>query len=186
MRKSSMTNTKHGAPQVKRNGRTTSTARTVRAAAANTSERISGSAQDTLLEGVNTAAESTRRMADQVTQLFGLTGKQQDEFARRSAQSVEAMSQASTAVTRGLQDLSRELMTVAQEQIRRNVEALGRLSHARSVQELITVQSELLRDNLQQMMESTRRMAEVSSRMADEATRTMAQQAREGSQRRAA
>jgi phasin family protein len=155
------------------------TSRTVRTAAANTSERISGPADDTVRAGLTAAVEGPRQMAEQVTQLFGLSGEQGEELARRSAQSIEAVTQASTAVTRGVQDLSRELMALAQEQIRRNLEALGTLSRCRSVQEFMTLQSELLRDNLQHTLESTRRMAEVSTRMADDATRTITQQTRE-------
>ena len=51
------------------------TGHTVRAAAANTSERISGAAQDTARMGQNAAADGTQRMADQVTQMFGLSGE---------------------------------------------------------------------------------------------------------------
>jgi phasin family protein len=153
---------------------TARTSRTVRAAAANTSERISGPAEDTVRAGLNAAVEGPRQLADQFTQLFSLSGEQGEELAGRSAQSIEAVTQASTVVTRGVQDLSRELMALAQEQIRRNVEALGTLSRCRSIQEFITLQSELLRDNLQHTLEGTRRMAELSTRMADEATQAMA------------
>jgi phasin family protein len=160
-------------------------ARTVRAAAAHTSDRVSGAAEDHVRAGLNAAAEGPQRMADQVTRLFGFSGEQGEELARRSAQSIEAVTQASTAVTRGFQDLSRELVSLTQDQIRRNVEALGSLTRCRSLQEFIALQSELMRDNLQHTLESTRRMAEVSSRMADEATQTIARQDRDGRRRAA-
>ena len=162
------------------------TGHTVRAAAANTSERISGAAQDTARAGQNAAAEGTQRMADQVTQMFGLSGERGEELTRRSAQSIEAVTQASTAMTRGLQDLSREFITLAQEGIQRNVDALGAISRCRSFQELVALQSELMRDNLQHTLESTRRVAEVSTRIASEATQTIARQSGERGQRRAA
>jgi phasin family protein len=87
-------------------------------------------------------------------------------------------------MTRSLQDLSRELIALAEEHLCRNVDALGAMSRCRSIQELFALQSELLRDNLQQTLESTRRVAEVSTRMSSEATRTMARQA--NAQQRAA
>jgi hypothetical protein len=125
-------------------------------------------------------------MADQVTQLFGVTGEAGEEFARRSAESMEAVTEASTAVSRGLLNVSRELMTLAQERIQRNMDAFAALSRCRSVQEFGTLQSELYRDNLQHALESTRRLAEVSARMATEATHTMARQSKTSAQRRAA
>lgn len=166
--------------------RTRPTGHTVRAASANTSERISGTAQDTARASQNAAAEGTQRMTDQVTQLFGLSGERGEELTRRSAQSIEAVTQASTAMTRGLQDLSREFITLAQEGIQRNVDALGAISRCRSFQEFVALQSELMRDNLQHTLESTRRVAEVSTRIASEATQTIARQAGDKGQRRAA
>jgi len=80
------------------------------------------------------------------------------------------------ALTRGLQELSRELVTTVQEQIQRNLYVLRDLSRCRSVQEFVSVQSELLRDNVQHTFEGTRRLAEVSTRIAEEARRTVAQQ----------
>ena len=80
------------------------------------------------------------------------------------------------ALSRGLQELSRELLTAVQEQIQRNLNVLGDLSRCRSVQEFVSIQSELLRDNLQHTFEGTRRLTEVSTRVAEEATRTVAQQ----------
>jgi len=80
------------------------------------------------------------------------------------------------ALTRGLQELSRELVTTVQEQIQRNLYVLRDLLRCRSVQEFVSVQSELLRDNVQHTFEGTRRLAEVSTRIAEEARRTVAQQ----------
>ena len=63
-----------------------------------------------------------------------------------------------------------------QEQIQRNLYVLRDLSRCRSVQEFVSIQSELLRDNVQHTFEDTRRLAGVSARIAEEATRTVAQQ----------
>jgi hypothetical protein len=99
---------------------------------------------------------------------------------------MEAVTEASTAVSRGLLNVSRELMTLAQERIQRNMDAFTALSRCRSVQEFGALQSELYRDNLQHALESTRRLAEVSARMATDATQTMARQSKSSAQRRAA
>ena len=80
-------------------------------------------------------------------------------------------------MTQSLQDLSRELMTLAQEHIRRNLDALGIMSRCRSIPELFAFQSEFVRDNLELTLESTRKVAEISTRLSNAATRTMARQA---------
>ena len=76
-------------------------------------------------------------------------------------------------MVRGFQDVSQELFGLAQERLRTNTEALKRIAQCRSVQDLVAVQTELVRDNLQQFLDATRRVVQVSLRSAEEATRTM-------------
>jgi Phasin protein/N-6 DNA Methylase len=51
-----------------------------------------------------------------------------------------------TVLVRGLQDLSREWLKLSEEQLRRNLEAISQLAGCRSVQDLVAVQSGLVRD----------------------------------------
>ena len=48
---------------------------------------------------------------------------------------------------------------------------LSRLAGVRSVQDFVAVQSDLVRDGLQQVIDTNKRVAEVSVRIADEAAR---------------
>jgi phasin family protein len=160
--------------------------RIIRAAAAHTSERISGEAQDTLRSGLNVVSQESRRATDQMTQLFTLSAARGEELTRRSAEGMEALTQASTALTRGFQDLSREWLTLAQARLQRNVDAMSAIAGCRSLPELLKVQTELVRDNLQHTLEGTRRMVEVSTRIANETSQTVTQQASGHAQRAAA
>jgi phasin family protein len=165
---------------------TNKTCHIVRAAAAHTSERISGEAQDTLRSGLNAASEESQRVTNQMTELFSLSAARGEELTRRSAQGMEALTQVSTALTRGLQDLSREWLTLAQARLQRNVDAVSAMSRCRSLPELFAVQAELVRDNLQHTFEGTRRMVEVSTRIANEASQTVTERASGNAQRIAA
>ena len=112
-----------------------------------------------------------QRVTDQFTQVLGVAGPQAEELARKASQNIEAVSQASTVLTNGAQEISREWFDVMRERLAKNIEDMNRLASCRSVQDLIAVQSEIVRDRLGHTVDSSRRIAEVSIRVADEAAR---------------
>jgi phasin family protein len=133
-------------------------------------------AQDAMLSGLNSASENTRRFTDQVTQAYGITGEGREELTRQRAQSLEMMTQASTMLTRGVQDLSREWFSLTQERLQKNLEDFGALARCRSLPDVMAAQSNLLRDNLEQTIKSTRRIAEVATQVANEASQALTAQ----------
>src|SRR5918998_89151 len=88
-----------------------------------------------------------------------------------------AVAQSSAALTRGLQDVSREVVERSQKRLQRNLDGLQALARCRSMTDFVEVQSSLLRDNLEQTVENSRRLAELTLQMTDEATRTVTVQA---------
>src|SRR5215207_183046 len=109
-------------------------------------------ARDTFQAGLNAAAQSFQRMTDQFTQALGFNGPQTEELARRSSQNVQAVTQASSVLMKGAQEVSHAWFGFAQERVQKNMDGLSRLASARSVQDFIAVQSDLVRDNLQQVI----------------------------------
>src|SRR3954468_371980 len=142
----------------------------------NANEQIRNAAEDasaSVSSGVDAVVKSLERVSDQFTNVLVFSGPKADELARQSTHNIETVSEASTILVRGFQDVSQELFGLAQERLRTNAEALKRIAECRSVQDLVTVQTELVRDNLQQLLDATRRVAQVSLRSVEEATRTM-------------
>jgi phasin family protein len=127
--------------------------------------------------GLNSTVQTFQRVTDQFTRVLGVAGPQAEEFARRTSQNIEAVSQASRVLSKGAQELSREWLDVMRERLAKNVEAMNRLAGCRSVQDLVTVQSELVRDGLGEAVNGSRRIAEASIRVADEAARIIQTQA---------
>ncbi len=143
-------------------------------------------AADAVRESVHGATDTTERLADQVVQLFGFSGDRGQELTRQSTQNMQAVTQTSTVLVRGFQDVSQECLNVLREQLQRNVDGVTALLRCRSVQDVMAAQSEFLRTSLESTVEGTRWLAEVSTRLANEASQTLATHADRGGRRRAA
>src|SRR4029453_1365845 len=146
-------------------------------AGADIAHRGTETARDTFQAGLNTASETFQRMSDQVTKVLGFNGPGWKELPRRSSQNLQAVSQASTVLARGAQEVSREVIHLVQDRLQKNVEAVSRLASTRSVQDFVAVQSDLARDGLQQVIDTNKRIAELSVRVAEEAARAIQAQA---------
>src|SRR5205085_5756723 len=74
-------------------------------AGADIARRSTETARDTFQAGLNTATESFQRVTDQFTKVLGYSGPQAEELTRRSSQNLQAVSQASTVLARGVQEI---------------------------------------------------------------------------------
>ncbi len=156
-------------------------------AGADIARRGAETARDSLQSGVNMAAQGFQRINDQFTQVLGFNGPQAEELTRRSSQNLQAVSQASSVLARGFQEVSREWVNLAQDRLQKNMDGVNRLAGCRSVQDFVATQSDLVRDGLQQVIDTNKRIAEMSVRIADEAARSIQQaQANANQARRAA
>ena len=144
-------------------------------AGADAFRRGTETARNNLQSGLNTATETFQRINDQFTKVLGFNGPQSEELTRRSSQNLQAVSQASSVLARGAQEVSREVFGLVQDRLQENIDAVSRIAGTRSVQDFVAVQSDLVRDGLQQVIDTNKRIAEVSLRTADEAARAIQQ-----------
>jgi len=139
--------------------------------------------QEVVETSVSSFSELTRRSTGQALQMLGRPEGDAQGLSEEAAHNLRAVAQSSTALARGLQEVSREIMARSQQRFQRNLEGLGHLARCRSLTDVVEVQSSLLRDNLEQTVENSRRLAELTIQMADEATRTVTAQAEKTAQR---
>ena len=152
-------------------------------AGADMARRGAETARDTVQSGVTMATQSVQRINDQFTKAWGFSGPQAEELTRRSSQNLQAVSQASSVLMKGAQEVSHEVLGLVQDRVQKNIDGLGRLAGCRSVQDFVATQSDLMRDGLSQVIDTNKRIAELSLRVAEEAARSIQTQ---GSQSRRA
>ena len=137
-------------------------------------QRAARASQDTVRTGLGTASEVAQRSTEHVVQLFSASGKQTQEAAEEAAQRMQAVAQSSTALVRGLQEVSRTYFEMTQHRFQKNVEAFAAFSLCRSVPEFVEAQTSLVRQNVDLTLENGQRLAQLSVQVFEEATHTAA------------
>ena len=118
---------------------------------------------------VEMGSDAATRIAERA---FGVTGNGAQQTTQQSARNVEAILHSSAIIADGVQTIAREWLSFAQNRAERNMERFEALSNSRSVQDFVATHTDLVRDHLQDLLQTTKRVAEVSTRMVDEAVQT--------------
>jgi phasin family protein len=132
-------------------------------------------AQNTWRFGVEMATAMVGRSSDQLGRALGLSGNEAQQATERSARNAETILQSASAVTKGMNGISREYFDLVRRQFQNNMERMNELWRCRTPRDLAAVQTELIRDAVTSALESGRRMADMSVRLADDAGKQMAQ-----------
>ena len=138
-------------------------------------------AEDVMQTGIHAA----QRVAEEFGRVLGVGG-QNENLTRQASQNLEAITETGSVLIRGFQDVSREWLELMQERLRKNAEGMTKLAQCRTLPDLAAVQSDLARDNLNQIIDVTRRIAERSMKVADEAAKTITAETGKGRYSRAA
>ena len=129
-------------------------------------------ATDRAEDVMKTGMQSAQRVAEEFGRVPGVGGQNED-LTRQATENLAAITETGSVLMRGFQDVSREWLELTRERLRRNAEGMTKLTQCRTLPDLAAVQSDLARDNLNQIIDLTRRIAERSMQVADEAAKTI-------------
>ncbi|CAX26017.1 protein of unknown function [Methylorubrum extorquens DM4] len=135
-------------------------------------ERATATTKQVMQNSIETASQHTREAADRFSKTLGFSGQDGERLAQQSKQNIEAVTRCGTVLSQALQDASRSLFELGQKQFQRNLDGLTKLTQAKTVQEFATIQSDLMRESLQHMVQDSKAITETSARAVNEASQT--------------
>ena len=126
--------------------------------------------------GLDMATKVMGRSTEELGRTLGFSGseaQQAQQATERSARNTETILYSSTAATRLLSGMSQEYFEFVRQQMEKSMERMNELWRCRTPQDLAAVQSDLLRETVGSVLQSSRKMADMSLKVADDATKHM-------------
>src|SRR3978361_1540779 len=115
-------------------------------------EQAAENTKQAVQKSVETASRQAREAADRVTKTLGFSGENSERLALQSKQNMEAVTRCGTVLTQAFQDVSRNWFELAQRQWQRNLDGMNKLARSQSLQEFSALQSDLVREGLQNIV----------------------------------
>ena len=118
-------------------------------------------------------AQISGRSTEELARAFPLgnlmAGEETRKAAEQSSRNVDALVDSGSVLARGVEDITREWFDFARGRVEQNLTSLGEFARCRSPQDVAALQSEMMRDNLEVMLQISRKVAEISMRVAEDA-----------------
>ncbi|GEP10310.1 phasin family protein [Methylobacterium gnaphalii] len=138
----------------------------------NTAGSAAAESQDVLRMAQDNVQNVSRQVLDateRFTRSFNLSKEDAERFAEQSRRNLDAVTRCGTVLGQGFQDASRHWFELGQRQFQRNLIAFNRLAQARTLQEFAAIQSEVVREGLEDLVKDGKGIAETSLKHAEEA-----------------
>lgn len=148
------------------------TERTTRAGA-ESFQRNAETARGAWHNGAEAAGRIAQRSVEQLSKMSGLSGETLRETVQQSSGNVRAVMESTTALAGGLQDVTSEWMRFAERRAELNLDHLDRLSECRNMHDYLTLQTQIVRENVEAFLQSAQRTSERTTQMARTAVERM-------------
>jgi hypothetical protein len=111
------------------------------------------------------------RSADQIGRTLGVSGNDAQRAAEHSAHNAEMILHSTTAMSKIVTAMSSEYVEFWRHQIETSMGRMSDLWRCRTPQDVVAVQTDLVRDSMGAFLKSSRRLADMSVKMVDDTTK---------------
>jgi hypothetical protein len=137
---------------------------------------------ETVSDVVGASREMSQRADEQLDQMSSLRDKAAQELAGRTQQNLGAMIQTGAKLADGFQAIMREWASYTRDAMQCNIDGLNSIMRARTPQDLMTAQRELINAEVQVMLNSGVRISEATLQVASDAVQSIAGRTTSGDQ----
>ena len=127
---------------------------------------------ETVQRAWEVAAEAAKSVAarpiDQLSRASGLAGKNGNLGMQQSLRNAETVMESGTVIASAIHNISREVVELTSNRLQQNMNVIDALAKCRSPEEFVRTQSDFVRQQIGDYVQSARRIAEISLHMADE------------------
>lgn len=132
-------------------------------------EQVAKAAQDATAKGYEKAVALTKEQVEQVTKAQTAAFKAYEDAIASSKASLEAVTRASQVLTRGLQDIGKTVIGLSQESFEENVAASKQILAAKTLNELVDLQTTLFKSQLDRLLRQGGHIADLSTKLMEDA-----------------
>ena len=125
--------------------------------------------QDAWRLGLEMATSVVGRSTEQFGRTLGLSGDGVQQATERSARNTQTVLYTGTAAAKVMGGISHEYFQMVRHQLEKNMNHMNELWSCRTPQDFAAVQSDMVRETVETVLESSRRIADMSIKMADDA-----------------
>jgi phasin family protein len=125
--------------------------------------------QDAWRLGLDMATSVVGRSTEQFGRTLGLSGDGVQQATERSARNTQTVLYTGTAAAKVIGGISHEYFQMVRHQLEKNMNHMNELWSCRTPQDFAAVQSDMVRETVETVLESSRRIADMSIKMADDA-----------------
>ena len=130
-------------------------------------------AADATRASTDAGAEATRQGGEQLQRqmntVLDATNRTSQVAAQRMSENLELMKRLGETMASGLRETSAEMVDWLRRATERQTEATRQITQARSVDEVVEVQSRYIKENLQALLDVSAKVSRLSADKADEA-----------------
>ena len=128
---------------------------------------------ETVSNVVGASREMSQRADEQLARMSALRDKASRELAGRTQQNLGAMIQTGVKLADGFQTIMREWAAYTRDAMQCNIDGMNSIMRARTPQDLMTAQRELINAEVQVMLNSGVRISEATLRVASDAVQSV-------------